>query len=267
MELENQVYLIKQLEFAFRKLRIEQDLEYHKAEYEKRTPDIVGDSEGAFAKFKKNTKNNWNKGGYEKHLALYNELKEKLASLEAKAEEENKGLIPLDYLQPKIKEAFENDKYGIGKLEFAMSIVLDNTIAYECNSICFKRISILLGYDEEYLKNLESELRDGYMKIALTNYNNLKTAGIVAGVIAIPILLIGNIGLTATALASAASKAALGSILFDSAFLVAGLCISTALYSGAAFGISYLALDAASKAKIRNEFKKLSVEETAMSLV
>ena len=151
-----------------------------------------------------------------------------------------------------------------------MNVLLDNIYEFETNPSSYDKISTMLGYNNSYLINLEKNMKLAYCSITNNKNNNLKTAAIVSGIIAIP-LLISGVGAAIGGFAASASITTSGlASLFGGigmAIVVAGSCLYSVAITGGVLGSAYFTLDASQKYKLKRDFARLSVDETTVSLV
>ena len=251
LELKKEVNLIEELEFFIRKYRLEKEIEYHKEAFEGKKPEDIDDNENIFQRLKKRTKNTFNKNDYENHLNKFNDLNKKYEEL---IKDKNYDINDINAHEKSI-QLFKDDLFGVSKLEFAMNVVLDDYVEYECNDKTYGRISLILGYTEDFLTNLTNKMSKIYTNISLDRqsfFNSAITAGLIVGGVA---LVCSGIGAIAGVAVGAASTFTITGALWGA------LCLGSAVGT-----ITYIALKEEDKSKLKKDFAKLNLEQTAMSL-
>ncbi len=257
---------LKKIDLAIKKYRIEKEIEYHRGEVSKREPKMIGKNENVFSKLSKSTQNSLNKNSLERNKTSLNDKENKLLEINKMIVDEDLSLEQ-DKIAEAVHKFFENDKYGLEKLEFAMTIIQDATVDYEVNSATFKQISIYLGYDYDYLSELEMEMKKAYLDIT-GKTDKIVTAAIVGSIFAGPIIIHGIGGVVGAALAvGVATPLDAVGVGLGTIFALSAVAASGALAAAIPFGLTYGILTDIEKEKLKKSFAKLSVEETAVSLL
>lgn len=173
-------------------------------------------------------------------------------------EEKNPNVIALADAESLIETLFKEDKYGISKLLFACSIVLDDEYDYKYEEEGLKDVSVLLYGDEVTLLTIKKQLHDNYNAISPKTLSNTQkglligaVASAAIGLISMPVLLASGVAAAAIATDGFTDK----SITFESILMGAAI-------GGMAFGEMELYNDE----KVKAEFKSLSPEKNALYL-
>lgn len=159
-----------------------------------------------------------------------------------------------------VKSLFKEDKYGMAKLLFSSTIVLDDEYDYEYVNEGMEVASNLLYEEKETLAKIKKQLFDNYNAIAPNSLSSVQK-GILLGVavtsfvgfMTMPLALAG-IGVASTATA-VAGFGGLGAITVESIIMSAALT-----------GITYGGMKLYNDAKIKKEFAELSPEKNALYL-
>ena len=237
-------------------IRLNVELAYCDQEIAKTCPKLIGCQENIFSKWSKEITNNVNN-------SRYNKIKEKQLNVKDLMKElkEKYSLYEEDKLKEILKDMFSNDESGIAKLEFAMSIILDSSYKYETNKTSFKQLSVLLGENEDYLLDLKVKMLKAYQDISIDKQDNLKNALIVGGALSL-LLVTGGVGGVFASYAAGLTSLGIG---MTSSFAV--LALTSMVSMGGISYITYSALNANDKRKLKEEFRNYTVEETTLSLV
>ena len=174
-------------------------------------------------------------------------------------ETKNPEIIDLATAEGLIESLFKDDQYGLSKLVFASSIILDDEYDYKYVDEGLKDVSVLLYGDEQTLLLIKKQLYDNFNAISPKSLSNVQkgiligvAAASAVGVISMPLIL-------APTTAAAAGLAAHG-------FVIGALSLESILVSAAITGIVYGGMKLYNNEKVKTEFKKLSPEKNALYL-
>ncbi len=87
-----------------------------------------------------------------------------------------------------IKRSFENDNYGLAKLLFAASVILDNEYKYEYLEEGLSEASKILYDNEDTLLDIKRDLEENFRSISLTSLTNFEKGALI-GAAGIAIIL------------------------------------------------------------------------------
>ena len=168
-----------------------------------------------------------------------------------------------------IKELFDDDKYGLRKLLFAISIILDDEYEYKYLEDGLKEVSSILYDNPKIILDIKDSLESHYKKIANKGLSTTQKGVLIGaaalslvGVISLPILLGGGIGASAATTTALIAAHGIGDLQ-----LGLGLITIESLLLGAAFvGGTYGGMKLYNKSNLKEEFKKLSPEKNALFL-
>lgn len=262
------VNILKNLMYSFTRLRLENELSFYYAKVLQSTPKNVVSTDSFFDKFKKNTSNMFNNSTYEKYTR-------KRRNLEQFTEDYiHKNFDATFYskyeIKNKVNDVFKNDTYGIAKLELVMNIILDDLYEFETDTQSFSEISLLLGLDSQYLMNTFTQMKKIYSQISL-NKSSINTKALaIASLISIPLIisgvgaLIGGYAVAGSITTAGLASAGLGLGMAEGVVI---LCLSSVAVIGITYGVTYKTLNVCQKNKLKDEFAKLSVDQTTISLV
>lgn len=174
-------------------------------------------------------------------------------------ETKNPEIIDLATAEGLIENLFKEDKYGLSKLVFASSIILDDEYDYKYVDEGLKDASVLLYGDDQTLLLIKKQLYDNFNAISPKSLSNVQkgiligvAAASAVGVISMPLIL-------APTTAAAAGLAAHG-------FAFGAITLESILMSAAITGIVYGGMKIYNNEKVKTEFKKLSPEKNALYL-
>ena len=175
-------------------------------------------------------------------------------------ESKNPEIIDLATAEGLIESLFKNDKYGLSKLVFASSIILDDEYEYRYVDEGLEDVSILLYGDGKTLSMIKKSLFDNYNAISPKSLSNVQK-GILLGVAVSSVVGVASIPLILTpGSAVAAGLAAHGFAA------VGAITLESVLMSAAITGIVYGGMKLYNDEKVKMEFKKLSPEKNALYL-
>ena len=173
-------------------------------------------------------------------------------------EEKNPHVIELADAEGLIDRLFKDDNYGLSKLVFASSIILDDEYDYKYVEEGLKDASVLLYGDEQTLLVIKKQLYDNFNAISPKSLSSVQkgiligvAAASVVGVLSMPVILAP----TTAAAAALASHGAIGALTLESV-----------LVSAAITGIVYGGMKLYNNEKVKAEFKSLSPEKNALYL-
>lgn len=166
-------------------------------------------------------------------------------------------------------ELFSDDKYGLSKLLFAISVILDDEYEYKYKEEGLREVSSILYKDQNMILDIKDSLESHYKKIANKGLSSVQkgiligTAALsLVGIITLPILLGGGIAASASTTTALVAAHGIGDLQ-----LGLGAITVEALLLGAAFtGAAYGGMKLYNSSKIREEFKLLSPEKNALFL-
>lgn len=152
---------------------------------------------------------------------------------------------------------FKRDKFDVNRELLGVSIILDGDYEYVLADEGLKKLSALLYEDEEALfeikKNLE-KLYTSIRKMPFPSKQNALLYGISAAILGVYAAAVAGIG------AAVGVSAAVGA---TNAGLVS---LYACLAGGALVGATYITLNETKRRKIKDEFAKLSLDESASLL-
>lgn len=164
---------------------------------------------------------------------------------------------------------FKDDKYGLTKLVFASTIILDDEYSYKYSKEGLECVSNILYGNTNELLLIKKQLEDNYNAISPNSLSGVQKGVLLgtaivsfAGMITMPMLL--GAGVRASAAATTAALAAHG--FGDMQIGLAVITAESVLMSAALTGIVYGGMKLYNSAKIKEEFKKLSPEKNALYL-
>ena len=273
--MESNEKLIK-LNSLIKKLGILIDLKEFKEIINRKRPVEVLQSDNVFESSGKNIKNWFNSFSYDDANAKFDvKLKRYNSEYEAKIKS-HISVKQIETLIDDVKteiynitdEMFKEDKYGLGKLEFSLMIAMDPKIDIECKELLYHNLSNVLNERYDYISNIKKNLLSTYQSISekYVDINKIRlTAGLLTGCAILFAInpLIG--GITASASTTTAALAGLfgGVGMAEGVLLLCG--ISASVYALSDIGITE-AQKLIQRNKLKEEFYKLTVEETTLSL-
>ena len=153
---------------------------------------------------------------------------------------------------------FKEDRYGLAKLLFASTIILDDEYDYKYVDEGLAEASSVLYGNKETLGEIKKQLFDNYNAIAPNSLSNVQK-GILLGVAISSVVAVATMpaimGVGLTAGAVAAHSFGLGAITLEAVLMSAALT-----------GITYGGMKLYNDAKIKKEFIELSPEKNAFYL-
>ena len=162
---------------------------------------------------------------------------------------------------------FNNDKNGLHKLLFTITIIFDNEYEYEYENEGLIGVSNILFNNPNEILTIKKQLEENYKFIAKKGLSNVQKglligASITAlvGCFALPILSVGGISASAAVTTHALGFA--GDMQLGVGLLSLGSIALSALFIGG----SYLCMDSYNKKLARDEFRKLSPELNSLYL-
>ena len=213
----------------------------------------VNEEDNIGEKFVKRTRNKLFRESKTKELS---EKREKiLANIELFKTENPKidteKITDEDFLK-NVTALFKRDKFDVNRELLGVSIVLDNDYDYVLRDDGLKKLSSLLYEDDGALFEIKRSLEKLYTDI---RKQPLKPENVALGAVGVAILTLYTAAVAGIA-ASAAAAAGGGVIGLLSAYLVGGTLV----------GATYVTLNETKRKKIKAEFSKLTLEESASLL-
>lgn len=195
---------------------------------------------------------------FERGVMSYAKLAEDIDAEIKKFEENHQNVIDDEAALSLVDELFKEDKYGMTKLLFASTIILDDEYNYKYVEDGLAAISNILYQNKESLAEIKKQLFENYNAIApnvLSNTQKGILMGVAAasliGIVTMPAIM--SVGLSATALAA-------------HSFGIGAITLETVLISAAITGFTYGGMKLYNDAKIKKEFLELSPEKNAFYL-
>ena len=195
---------------------------------------------------------------FERGVMSYSKLAEDIDAELKRFEEAHPNVIDDETALSLVKSLFEEDQYGIAKLLFASTILLDDEYNYKYVEEGLKAASSILYENEDTLAEIKKQLFENYNAIAPNVLSNTQK-GILMGVAAASLIgiftmpAIMSVGLSATALAA-------------HSFGIGAITLEAVLMSAAITGVTYGGMKLYNDAKIKKEFLELSPEKNAFYL-
>ena len=195
---------------------------------------------------------------FERGVMSYSKLAEDIDAELKRFEEAHPNVIDDETALSLVKSLFEEDQYGIAKLLFASTILLDDEYNYKYVEEGLKAASSILNENEDTLVEIKKQLFENYNAIAPNVLSNTQK-GILMGVAAASLIgiftmpAIMSVGLSATALAA-------------HSFGIGAITLEAVLMSAAITGFTYGGMKLYNDAKIKKEFLELSPEKNAFYL-
>ena len=267
-EIKNEINYIEKLNSDIRKIRVLNDVIECKTVVESKKPQDVLEGENILAKGFKRVKNTLNDNAYktalnnlEEKVMLYNNLDGEKVDIDMSS------LYISDMVNKYVQEAkksalmvFASDKLKLGKIEFVLNVILDNYTKYETNEKSFKTISLVLGEEESFVKNIKESFVDIVEKIHIRPANAQKDPKVVAGLITGVVL-----GAMLNPVAGVATLA-FGTVgMAESVLALCGVSTSTKALDFANSAYDKVNAQVERKA-IKEEFYKLDLDQTTFSL-
>ena len=170
-------------------------------------------------------------------------------------DEKHPTVIEKEVADQILDKLFEDDKYGLAKLIFASTIILDDEYEYKHAEAGLKEASNVIYGDAGTLCEIKKQLQDNYNAIAPNTLSNVQK-GVLVGVAASS--LVGLIAMPALlGVGAGAAIAAHG---------LAGWTIESIILGAAFTGMAYGGMKLYNDIKIKQEFKKLTPEKNALYL-
>ena len=195
---------------------------------------------------------------FERGVMSYAKLAEDIDAELKKFEENHPNVIDDETALSLAKELFDVDKYGMAKLLFASTIILDDEYNYKYVENGLGAASDILYENKEALVEIKKQLFENYNAIApnvLSNTQKGILMGVAAasliGIVTMPAIM--SVGLSATALAA-------------HSFGLGVITLEAVLMSAAITGVTYGGMKLYNDAKIKKEFLELSPEKNAFYL-
>lgn len=195
---------------------------------------------------------------FERGVMNYTKIGDEIDAEIKKFEEAHQNVIDDEIALDLSKTLFVEDKYGIAKLLFASTVLLDNEYEYKYDEQGLAEASNILYENKETLSEIKKQLFDNYNAIAPNVLSNTQK-GILLGVavtsliavVSMPAIM--SVGLSATAIAA-------------HTFGIGAVTLEAVLMSAAITGITYGSMKLYNDAKIKKEFLELTPEKNAFYL-
>ena len=233
-------------------LRLIAELAEIDTEMAENAPLEVSEEDNLGERLVKRTKNALFRDSKTKDLS---EKREKILANIEKFKENNQKLdterITDEDLQRSISSLFKRDKFDVNRELLGVSIILDGAYEYVLADVGLKKLSSLLYEDEGALFEIKKNLERLYTSIRrkpLPSKQSTILYGIGATVLAVYVAATAGLGAL-----SAGTSAALVSLY-------------ACLAGGALVGATYITLSETKRRKIKAEFAKLSLDESASLL-
>ena len=172
----------------------------------------------------------------ERNLKSSNSVSESIKNELEKFNGKNEKVMPNEEARELIKRQFENDKYGLARLLFSASIILDDEYSYQYVEEGLEAVSTVLFEDSNYLPQVSKQLGENYRAVSLKSLTSSEKG----------------------ALAGIAGAACLGL-----AIVIAPI---VAVASVAVAGVAAHEVLIKNKEKIKEEFKKSNSQNSAFYL-
>ena len=169
-------------------------------------------------------------------------------------EEKNANVIELSVAEELIETLFKEDKYGLSKLIFASSVILDDEYEYKYVDEGLQDVSVLLYGNKETLPEIKKQLFENYDAISPKSLSSVQKG-----------ILLGVAATSAVAVLGMPLLLVPGAITL-SALTVHGITIESLLMSAAITGIVYGGMKLYNDETVKAEFKKLAPEKNALYL-
>ena len=193
---------------------------------------------------------------FERGVMSYAKLAEDIDAELKKFEENHPNVVDDETALELAKSLFEEDRYGMTKLVFASTILLDDEYNYKYVEDGLRAASDILYENKESLLEIKKQLFENYNAIAPNVLSNTQkgilmgvAAASLVGLITMPAIM--SVGLSATAIA---------------AHSLGALTLEAILMSAAITGCTYGGMKLYNDAKIKKEFLNLSPEKNAFYL-
>lgn len=195
---------------------------------------------------------------FERGVMSYAKLAEDIDAEIKKFEESHQNVIDDETALALVDELFKEDQYGMTKLLFASTIILDDEYNYKYVEDGLAAASSIIYENKEALVEIKKQLFENYNAIApnvLSNTQKGILMGVAAasliGIVTMPAIM--SVGLSATALAA-------------HSFGIGAITLEAVLMSAAITGFTYGGMKLYNDAKIKKEFLELSPEKNAFYL-
>lgn len=173
-------------------------------------------------------------------------------------DKKNGDMIDLATAEGLVEKLFKDDSYGLAKLIFASSIILDDEYEYKYVEEGLKGVSVLLYGDEKTLLVIKKQLSDNFNAISPKSLSSVQkgvligvAAASLVGVLAMPILL---------------APATAGAAVATHGLATGSLTLESVLVSAAITGMVYGGMKIYNNERVKMEFKNLSPEKNALYL-
>ena len=181
-------YSEKELLTFFQKIRLEKAKELSDCNagrtFNKKEGASFGETISSFGRF------------LERNLKSSDTVK-KDASLELnKFNSNNEKVMSKEEVENELDRLFENDKYGLARLVFGVSVVLDSEYSYEYLEEGLAEASRILYKDDNSLSEIKRQIEENYRAVSLTSLSSLEKGAIIGAatltIIFAPILALAS---------------------------------------------------------------------------
>lgn len=166
-------------------------------------------------------------------------------------------------------ELFDDETYGLSKLLFAVSIILDDEYKYYYNEEGLMEVSSSLFSDNKAIIKIKNSLESHYKKIANQGLSNTQKGVLIGaaalslvGIALLPTLIGGGVAASAATTTALVAAHGIGDLQIGLGLISLETFIFCAAFTGAAFG----GMKLYNSEKVRQEFKNLSPEKNALNL-
>lgn len=121
---------------------------------------------------------------FERNLKSYDKQKETIDKSIDEFVSKNKEVISTDEAKDTINLMFENDKFGLAKLMFAASVILDNEYDYQYVDEGLEEVSVVLYDSKETLKEIKKQLETNFNAVSPKPLSNFKNETITVAAVA-----------------------------------------------------------------------------------
>ena len=238
-------------------VRLSAELDSINAQLNENAPLVVTEADNLGAKIAKRTKNALWLDGKTRELS---EKKENILAVIEKFKENNPKLdverfTEEDFLRD-VRHLFRRDKFDVNRELLGISIVLDGEYEYVLADDGMKKLSTLLYEDEGALFEIKKSLEQLYTTIRRKPFISKQNAvlyGVGAAVLSV-------YGAAVAGISAALGVTAVG--VTSSSLIGLYACLT----GGALVGATYITLNESKRRRIKEEFSKLSLEESASLL-
>lgn len=206
---------------------------------------------------------------FQRGINNYNKKDDTIVSELAKFNDANPTLINESIARGLAFSLFQDDKYGLAKLIFAATLIIDDDYKYKYVDEGLAEASSVLYGNRQELALIKTQLEANYSAIASKGLSNVQKGLLLgvaitalAGVITMPILLGAGVGASASATTAALAAHGFGDMQIGLGAIAAESLLLGAAFTGAAYGGMRLY----NNVKAKKEFLELTPEKNALYL-